>query len=110
MHLAWVIPPDGEASETAARGMKRARICRRLSTIYKALSETLGSLSLATGKMLDFPLESSPLALQSGLREEISALTRLNGFMRAAQGQGSEPQEGDFPVTGSGMEMTDLGN
>lgn len=77
----------------------------RLFTIYKTVSETLGSLSLTTGKMLTFPLEFSPSALQSGLWEKT-----LGNAMRAAQGQGSELQEADFSTTGPGTEMMDLGN
>lgn len=60
--------------------------------------------------MLGFPLESSPSTLQRGLWEETLDSHAVNGFLRAAQGQGFELQEVDFSITTSGMEMIDLGN
>ena len=60
--------------------------------------------------MLDFPLESSPSTPQGGSGKRLLATTLQNGFIRAAQGQGSGLQEADVSITGSGMEMMDLGN
>lgn len=49
-----------------------------------------------------------PCRVSSGKRLLTAML--LNGFLRAAQGQGLELQEADFSITRPGMEMIDLGD
>lgn len=47
---------------------------------------------------------------RGGFGKRLLAATLQNGFIRAAWGQGSELPGADVSITGSGMEMMDLGN